>query len=685
MRVRRACLTFAIVALGATLSASSRREALERALVPVPNIGYSGLLGGGPKADYPEPMRTLQYQDLMLPRAPVLHPYEPYGNNIRDHKAAGPQITFALKLPADFLEALPERLRTRIAQLALDPARVDLFCVVQDQPWTPATPMLFRPHYWAAPDAPNTGILNQSFQIRAELFDTPRGVRFLGLPARGALTAEISVHGPGRVVSSPNNLQVLDLDPAVSSSFWSLVSTGERAAATLHVLLNDADHAAMVTLAARATTPRAWIQDLDRPGQSLRSRAFVRELKHLAGPVIRKVASGDQADGSQLLLIEGSGFQDTRQVLLGGRAALSIQEHGDTHLRVVLPRTPSRQLSITTALGTSRPAPVADPVPAQGHGTTLWEGPAERTLITGKAGEVHEAQAFPCTPGETFVAEATVRSASPHPGYAGLRMRFNAPGPTGWDGTQPLTPDLGTEALGGPAAVAVQGTAPEGATQVYLYLRVWNSRPGTETEYQGIRLRRATAAPPPLPTTPPPPLPTTPPPPLPTTPPPPLPTPALPTPASPSLPVASPAPPLPPAPSQKAAGPVTPPPAVASPAVNLWQYATTQRLVKWQSMSASYPCVPGQRFHGSCRVRLGQVAQGAALIGLQFLKADGSPVTGNLLSPAQRGLATDPEWLSLDIRATAPDQATQVRCNLLTTLPPNASATFEAIVFQREP
>ncbi len=197
--------------------------------------------------------RTQQY-GIGLPQAPVFHPYHPAGDdpNPGPHARDGIGIVstpFAARLHGGHFAALPQSVIAALAAENINPANVDINIVEQNMPWTPNTQILFRPHYWTDPAAPTFGNYNTANQVRAGLFETDGGLSIAG-QAPGAMGAYgISVHpGPeqaGRgpvVVSSPDNMAVLGLGHLNSTSGWSVVRNGQRAAVTLHLALNDDDH-----------------------------------------------------------------------------------------------------------------------------------------------------------------------------------------------------------------------------------------------------------------------------------------------------------------------------------------------------------------------------------------------------------------------------------------------------------
>jgi len=242
----------------------SRAATLALPFVPVAKTNE--LLGA--QLDFPVAARTRQYEELSFPKAPLFHPYHPLDletGSLREDKLFC-QVTLNLHLPEAFFPALPAEVRAKVKELGLKPSQVEVRVVSQDQPWL--APMLFRPHYWTDPDAPRNGTYHLSRRIQAGIFGAGPTVHFVGHTPGAWVEAPVIVHpeadaDPGSlIVSSPENLAVAGLNPHHTQAFWTLTRCGDRAAATLHLLLDDADQATLEGLVPVSATPRQLLDHL---------------------------------------------------------------------------------------------------------------------------------------------------------------------------------------------------------------------------------------------------------------------------------------------------------------------------------------------------------------------------------------------------------------------------------------
>ncbi len=204
------------------------------------DIGYDG------------PGRTAQYEPYNFPKAPMLHTYNPYKGAVdgEEHMWQGdhhvPYVSVNLKAPTDlFRDRLPPAIKDSVSGISSD--KLDIFWIVQDNPWTNSARVLFRPHYWVDPDAPFQGAHNAQIPFHARILSSiPEGIEF------NANLRAIIHSVKGIVVSSPNE----GLVPKAARlgetfSFWSLTSAPvkvkgradeKRTAITLHWFLNDQDN-----------------------------------------------------------------------------------------------------------------------------------------------------------------------------------------------------------------------------------------------------------------------------------------------------------------------------------------------------------------------------------------------------------------------------------------------------------
>ena len=317
------------------------------------------------KVDLPGPRRTEQYAVLTLPKAPVFHPYHPLdlaNDSLREGKLIV-QVSLNLQLPEAFHPALPDSLKAKLKELSLAPDQVDILVVSQDQPWS--APMLFRPHYWLAPEAPTHGAdYNLTREVQAGLFEGGPEVHFVGHAPGDWVSANVSVHSgaDNLILSSPDNLAVAGLNPYRSRAFWTLTQCGPRAAATLHLMLNDADQATLEGLMLRAGNLRQLIQLMEH--SPLGATPMVASLKALNRPVITGVrayrprrprkALHQLPPTFTTLEVTGNGFTGATAVTAGGRPAAQWSVVDDTRMRVVLAdRNPGVDLVVTTPMGTA--------------------------------------------------------------------------------------------------------------------------------------------------------------------------------------------------------------------------------------------------------------------------------------------------------------------------------------------
>jgi hypothetical protein len=335
----------------------------------VPGAVSAGRFGGD-RFDFPGLRRTLQYGED-YPKAPMLHPYFP-GQNIRGGKLI---LTSSLniKFPATFFEALPAPILAQIAAMGLDRSQVDILCVSQDLMWNhPGPNVLFRPQSWTDPDAPFKGSYSTGYLVTVGLFEAPAGIHIVG--PHGAIDhfdENISAHPDGgdlppvaqSIISSGDSMPFQGLDPLVSTSFWTLTRNGNRAAATLHLILNDADEATLqVVLGGMAAAPhlanlRTLVDQLDRPLLGLRGTRMVDQLKELTRPIVTHAAVGaPNLAGDRVLTLTGTAFTGATGVSIGPQAGRLLHVVSDTQIQVTItdPVPPAPDIEVTTPMGAGR-------------------------------------------------------------------------------------------------------------------------------------------------------------------------------------------------------------------------------------------------------------------------------------------------------------------------------------------
>lgn len=338
----------------------SRITALNQAVVRTETVFT------GTNLDFPQARRTDQYR-LDLPQAPVLHTYTPGNNGQLRGDRILPAYPLSFLLPAAFYPALPRSIRDQVATLGLDPARVDILVSGQDYPYTGAfaanaqvdwdRTYLFRPHYWTDPDAPYWGIYNQARQVRGGFFEADPALRLSGTAPGGLLTFGISVHGPGAttagmILSSGPTEPIQGLDVTQTTAFWSLVVMGDRAAATLHMLLADPHVDLLQQLAPTLHT----LGDVFAAGNGLADTRAFQMLRALGRPLVEEIRIQDVPEG-RVATLRGTGMAGALAVRMG-EVPLPFTPLGDTVVRATLPADAAGALTVTTRLGASDPVPL---------------------------------------------------------------------------------------------------------------------------------------------------------------------------------------------------------------------------------------------------------------------------------------------------------------------------------------
>jgi len=201
------------------------RDDVSRATINVPKTGPEG--ANGPYG-----------VTMALPRLPVIHPYNPNGEDLQMRNDVGgvPAFIMTIAFPIETHNHLPAGIRALLQQHNVSIENLEIFFCAQDMPWK-NVPLLLRPHPWLHSDAPVIGDYNRSSTILAGVSD------IYGCTTPLA-TVDISTHGPGNIVYSPNNLTIEGVqDYNKSHAFYSFCidATTKKAVLTLHWLLNDQD------------------------------------------------------------------------------------------------------------------------------------------------------------------------------------------------------------------------------------------------------------------------------------------------------------------------------------------------------------------------------------------------------------------------------------------------------------
>lgn len=198
--------------------------------------------------------RSLLYRDLdlLLPKAPILHPYYIRGNHFERY--ASPSFPLNLKLPRFLHSFVPSPLHRHLE--SVDPRNIETFLIVQDTPWTRDARLALKPQAWLDPDVPTAQAdYWKSFIVQTGLFSrNPNGPLFENQRA-GQLIQEsnLSTHSycsndvfNNRIVSSSDVLNINQLNRDRSQVLFSLTKYREpngnhRVAVVKHILLTSSD------------------------------------------------------------------------------------------------------------------------------------------------------------------------------------------------------------------------------------------------------------------------------------------------------------------------------------------------------------------------------------------------------------------------------------------------------------
>ena len=238
----------------------------------------------------------------------------------------------------------------------------------------------FKPQYWLYPDAPFGGGADNTSLIEAGLFtqETPvagaeQGLTLNGFTFGAMVIPAVSVTlGPGGgdprtfaafgdTGAGVRRMVLEGVDYRNSYGFWTLTVAAGRAAATLHLLLNDDDQFILDGLAADGslTTLEQFFDrlstsdftELPRLGSLL--RPVVKDTRRLA--VVDTGTQPAQDTGMDQITLDGDLFTGLLGVELDGQAlpADQIMVDSDAHMRVLVPRNATGDLQVTTEFGTS--------------------------------------------------------------------------------------------------------------------------------------------------------------------------------------------------------------------------------------------------------------------------------------------------------------------------------------------
>ena len=245
--------------------------------------------------------------------------------------------------------------------------------MVQTLPWQAGAPIQLRPQGWIDPEAPAQGAHRAEQPVWAGIFEAPARpygpIHFSGRGDQDFFPTGILVR-PGKnnlVTGSGFDLVVDGLDYHNSIAFWTLTPLGDRAAATLHILVND-EH-------------QRLLADLSRNRPEISLGEWLEWLNVYAGT-------------------EGLAGVDHLNALFGP-----------------LP------------LGERRPAAADGDGEDKADPGTLWRGPAGDTLlIIPEDGILYRAQSVPCAPGKRVQAACAVSMPGLTRGRVRIGLRFDGIG-----------------------------------------------------------------------------------------------------------------------------------------------------------------------------------------------------------------------------------------------------------------
>ena len=175
------------------------------------------------------------YAYLGLSEAPVIHPYQPGGDERRNFGML--KNIFSIRLPISAYMNLPENIKDTLRSKNIPPQNTDIFFITQDNPWT-SSQLLLRPHTWVKKNG-------KDVTVHAGIFSDDSSVTMDGT-SNEVHAGQSHMHDG---LSSPENTMKLSgLDYQVTKSFYPVVIDGDRAAVTLVWMLNDEDQAAIESL-----------------------------------------------------------------------------------------------------------------------------------------------------------------------------------------------------------------------------------------------------------------------------------------------------------------------------------------------------------------------------------------------------------------------------------------------------
>ena len=189
------------------------------------------------------------YEYLGLSEAPIIHPYQPGGDERRNFGML--RNIFSVKLPVSAYMNLPNNIKDTLRSHNVLPQNTDIFFITQDNPWTSAQ-LLLRPHTWVKKNG-------QSVTVQAGIFSDDSSVTMDGT-SNEVHAGQSHMHDG---LSSPDNTMILSgIEYHATKSFYPVVIDGDRAAVSLHWILNDEDQLAIEDLSLRANNMQDFLAAL---------------------------------------------------------------------------------------------------------------------------------------------------------------------------------------------------------------------------------------------------------------------------------------------------------------------------------------------------------------------------------------------------------------------------------------
>lgn len=206
--------------------------------------------------------RSAQY-GLEFPKAPIMHTYNPTDpqdvDSFTSNGIGVPIILVNVRFPTkDFVQGLPPALQEHLKDK--DIKQLEIFWIVQNNPWTSKANILLRPNYWTDPDAPFSGTYSTQHSLHGYIIDADHGIRL------DPYQFQISTH-PGdqnMIVSSPASPTLQGAARQNESySFWSIIENGNKIAVTLHWILKEEDVALLKQAIANNQTLENLVREMN--------------------------------------------------------------------------------------------------------------------------------------------------------------------------------------------------------------------------------------------------------------------------------------------------------------------------------------------------------------------------------------------------------------------------------------